>query len=164
VTLWWFFITQWFFGPPIIDRSFMLTGGQCELLKEAQIWNVDMGKTRMFVSSAACKLAGGKWKGGHDISGHVFLLVLGSAFLWMEVLHVLLRATGSKDERVIVGKELGPRNEEVEGEAAEVNKHWDLGVKIMLGTALFFWWMLLMTAAYFHTWLEKASDIWLVAL
>ena len=38
-------------------------------------------------SGPACKAAGGRWYGGYDISGHVFMLVLSSAFLLYE-LHI----------------------------------------------------------------------------
>ena len=33
------------------------------------------------------------------------------------------------------------------------------GVKLALGVAGFSWWMLLMTAAYFHTWFEKFTGL-----
>lgn len=33
------------------------------------------------------------------------------------------------------------------------------GVKFSLGVAALMWWMLLMTAAYFHTWFEKFTGL-----
>jgi len=33
------------------------------------------------------------------------------------------------------------------------------GVKIALGVAALMWWMLLMTAAFFHTWFEKFTGL-----
>ncbi|KAL8863747.1 MAG: hypothetical protein Q9198_010374, partial [Flavoplaca austrocitrina] len=33
VTFWWMLVTQWCFGPALIDRGFRLTGGQCELMR-----------------------------------------------------------------------------------------------------------------------------------
>ena len=62
------------------------------------------GGGREFVTSQACKQIGGVWKGGHDISGHVFILVLGSASLMAELLPVLARRNGFNEERKIVGK------------------------------------------------------------
>src|SRR6187402_275261 len=55
VTVWWIFVTQWFFGPAIIDRGFTLTGGQCELVEQAKSGSVDMDDTRQFVTGVACK-------------------------------------------------------------------------------------------------------------
>ena len=143
VTGWWVLVTQWCIGPPIIDRGFRITGGQCELLR-SEAGREEMGEVREALTAAACKLAGGQWKGGHDISGHVFLLVLGGAAMGLEILG-------------------GLSNQEVEGQRGRINK-WGSGV--VMGVMGLSWWMLLMTAAYFHVWFEKVSDIlsgiWLV--
>jgi hypothetical protein len=158
VTIWWIFVTQWFFGPAIIDRGFTMTGGQCELLQEAKEGNIPMSAERQFYTGMACKAVGGKWKGGHDISGHVFLLVLGSMFLLEEVLHVVLRSAKAKEERTIIMSDGAVKSAEVEAEipsgAPELGQ-WDLGVKVVLSVSGLSLWMLLMTAAYFHTWFEK---------
>jgi hypothetical protein len=159
VTVWWIFVTQWFFGPAIIDRSFLLTGGQCELVEQAEAGNVDMDPTRQFVTGVACKAVGGKWRGGHDISGHVFLLVLGSMFLLEEVVHVILRSSAAKEERTIIMDDGAVKSADVEApssrDAAAEGSVWTLGVKIILGVVGLSLYMLLMTAAYFHTWFEK---------
>jgi hypothetical protein len=158
VTLWWIFVTQWFFGPPIIDRGFVLTGGQCELVDRANAGRVDMDSTRQFFTSVACKAARGQWKGGHDISGHVFILVLGSMFLFEEVLHVVLKSSKNKEERTIVMNDGAVKSAEVEAEAeicSDNSSNWTLGSKITLGVSAMSVYMLLMTAAYFHTWFEK---------
>jgi len=163
VTVWWIFVTQWFFGPAIIDRGFTLTGGQCELVREAELGKIDMSDTRQFVTSIACKAVGGKWKGGHDISGHVFILVLGSMFLLEEVLFVLLRSSRSKEERTILMSDGAVKSAEVEARgdnivtASEIHGQFNLAVKVVLGVTGLSIWMLLMTAAYFHTWFEKVS-------
>ena len=137
VTFWWMLVTQWCFGPALIDRGFRLTGGQCELMR-SDTARQDMSDVREFVTGAACKLAGGTWKGGHDISGHVFILVLGSATLGLEVLGAMVN-----DQRA-----------EAEEKQARLGK-WGWG--IVVGVVGMSWWMLLMTAAYFHTWFEKVS-------
>lgn len=126
----------------------------------------EMSKTTEYFTSQACKSVGGKWTGGHDISGHVFLLILGSALLWMEVLPTLLRASGLHEERRVrvgSGKVVKTRSI-VDGtvkmgdyvpqsrEEKEVTK---LSVKVVVGIVGLMWWMLLMTAAFFHTWFEK---------
>jgi hypothetical protein len=158
VTVWWIFVTQWFFGPPIIDRGFTLTGGQCELVAAADAGHAEMDNTRQFVTGAACKAIGGKWSGGHDISGHVFILVLGSMFLFEEMLHVVLKSAKTKEERTILMNDGAVKSAEVEAEAGvETEGVWTLGSKIVLSVGALSVYMLLMTAAYFHTWFEKVS-------
>ena len=155
ITLWWIIVTQWFFGPPLIDRGFRLTGGQCELLKSEDA-RAEMGEMRVLLTSAACKAAKGKWVGGYDISGHVFLLVLGSASLWLEILPVLRIF---REERVIrhqngeiksVETAISAMASDKDEEKESVN-----GITLPLAVGGLSWFMLLMTAAYFHTWFEK---------
>ncbi|KAH8898177.1 hypothetical protein GQ53DRAFT_759460 [Thozetella sp. PMI_491] len=166
VTLWWIFVTQWFFGPAIIDRGFRFTGGKCEVVESA----VEKGTadTAEMFTAVACKAAGGKWRGGHDISGHVFLLVLGSFFLLQEVGWVVLRARerASEERSVVMG------DGAIKSASAE-SQHHDSGASsegglghggrfaaVVVGLS---WWMILMTAIYFHTWFEKLTGL-LVAL
>lgn len=163
VTVWWAVVTQWFFGPPLIDRGFRFTGGQCELLRSVE-GKDSMPDTREYFTAAACKAVGGAWKGGHDISGHVFLLILGSALLWLEVLPALTRAEGLRDGRRIMlrdGKVASVAVEKeldigTEGKGDQVTR---TGVKVALGVVALMWWMLLMTAAFFHTWFEKFTGL-----
>lgn len=161
-TTWWVLVTQWCFGPPIIDRGFTMTGGACEFVEMVK---KDKGLTtpgQRFVSGMACKAHGGKWYGGHDISGHVFLLVLGSFFLFEEVLFAISKASRAKEERVVLmgNGEMKPADaalpviDRVDLDA-ELESPWDAGVKVALCVGALSIWMLLMTAAYFHTWFEK---------
>ena len=140
-----------------------------------------MGDSRVatIAKGALCKAAGGKWHGGHDASGHVFLLVLGSGFLLMELIYEVLQSRallGGRDERTIISRRRdgGLVVMSVEEEKLQVNKVLAgetskpdvqesaigpsvLGVRVVLLIAVLAWWMLLMTASYFHTWFEKAS-------
>ncbi|KAF7563978.1 hypothetical protein G7046_g100 [Stylonectria norvegica] len=162
VTSFWFLVTQWCFGPAIIDRGFRWTGGKCELAQR----EVEMGDTSLgeMLTGVACKAAGGKWKGGHDISGHVFLLVLGSTFLMQEVGWPVLRWSGWQQEErsvVMLDGALKSANVESETPVGEGAGQPALGVggKIafsILGLSI---WMLLMTAIYFHTWFEKFTGL-----
>jgi hypothetical protein len=156
VTIWWIFVTQWFFGPAIIDRGFVLTGGQCELVEAAEAGHVEMDGARQFFTGVACKTVGGKWKGGHDISGHVFLLVIGSMFLFEEVLHVVLKSPTTEEERTVYMGDGAIKSANIGAESGEYGI-WTLGAKVVLGVAGLSLYMLLMTAAYFHTWFEKVS-------
>ena len=167
VTMVWVAVTQWFFGPPIIDRSFRWTGGQCELVEGTSAYDAmktaEMGGVREVFTHAACKTIGGQWEGGHDISGHVFLLVLGSALLWLELLPVVLRMEGLRDARRIRMADGLVRNAAVESEEraddSNVPKELGIGGKAALAVAGLSWWMLLMTAAFFHTWFEKFTGL-----
>ncbi|PTB66256.1 alpha-galactosidase [Trichoderma citrinoviride] len=162
VTGWWFFVTQWFFGPPIIDRSFRWTGGKCELAQREV--SVGAGTVKEMLTAVACKAAGGKWKGGHDISGHVFLLVLGTAFLMQEVGWPALRFSGwLGEERSIVMSDGAVKNASVESETAVGHgagePAFNIGGKTAIGFIALSLWMLLMTAIYFHTWFEKFTGL-----
>jgi hypothetical protein len=163
----WYLTTQWFFGPPLIDRSFLLTGGACQRIKDGK---ADMEPIEFALTNAACKMQGGTWSGGIDISGHVFLLILGSGMLWMEVLPVVLRVAGLREERRVVQRDATVgyagalhRTEKADGEedvsAAVVPHKTGLGVRVVIGVCALSWWMLLMTAAYFHTWTEKLGGL-----
>jgi hypothetical protein len=160
VTVWWVFVTQWFFGPAIIDRGFMYTGGACELVAEEVAGGLPLLEAERLVSGMACKAVGGKWAGGHDISGHVFLLVLGSMFLFEEVLYVVLRKPLA-EERTVVMQDGSVKSAAAESKNEDSGKGqpWDLGVKAALGVGVLSIWMLLMTAIYFHTWFEKVGVV-----
>ncbi|KAK8064691.1 hypothetical protein PG994_007329 [Apiospora phragmitis] len=169
VTGWWFLVTQWCFGPALIDRGFRLTGGQCAVAESNVVQGDKHAGARDFATAVACKAAGGRWSGGHDISGHVFLLVLGSWFLLQEVGWVAVRVgalTGRRDERTVVMgdgavKGAGVVAEKSEGQEDTTDAHRTLGLGgrfalVVVGLCL---WMLLMTAIYFHTWFEKFTGL-----
>ncbi|KAK0738774.1 inositol phospholipid synthesis and fat-storage-inducing TM-domain-containing protein [Schizothecium vesticola] len=172
VTMWWVFVTQWFFGPAIIDRGFRWSGGKCDVaVARADAGVADTGEA---FTSAACKSMGGKWSGGHDISGHVFLLVLGSFFLVQEVGWVAARwAQYVREERSVVMYDGAVKGAGVEMERAERYGGEDVTVTIaealgnggslVAGVVGLSGWMLLMTAIYFHTWFEKFTGL-MVAL
>ncbi|KAJ1905988.1 hypothetical protein LPJ81_001612 [Coemansia sp. IMI 209127] len=80
-TLYWVAMVRWCFGPPLLDRLFVLTGGSCALSEPP---------ASASASLSACRAAGGRWVGGHDVSGHCFLLLHSALFLVEEVLVPLL--------------------------------------------------------------------------
>lgn len=167
ITLSWLFTTQWFFGPGLVDRSFRITGGHCEAKTPSPdplITNQSPVDFSTLSSSIACKSAGGHWRGGHDISGHIFMLVLSSAFLLLELYladrhsehpSVSPRAAASlahdmtEEERKSIG---GWESESV----ARVRVWARYFVWIVVGLDV---WMILMTAIWFHTWPEKLSGL-----
>ncbi|KAJ1851176.1 hypothetical protein LPJ73_003127 [Coemansia sp. RSA 2703] len=81
-TLYWWLLTQWCFGPPLFDRLFVRTGGAC---------HAPEGHALLHASQLSCRAAGGRWDGGHDVSGHCFLLLHSGLLLAEEVLVPLLR-------------------------------------------------------------------------
>jgi hypothetical protein len=169
VTLSWIFTTQWLFGPALIDRSFTITGGHCEarpLELSETLQPVDLSGMH---SSVTCKMAGGRWRGGHDISGHVFMLVLSSAFLLLELYlsdqnsahpHVSDRAAAavakgmSEEERRSIGG----------WESENMAKFRMYSRYLVWGVVALDLWMLMMTAIWFHTWLEKVSGLLIASL
>ncbi|PFH63109.1 hypothetical protein XA68_17753 [Ophiocordyceps unilateralis] len=148
-TGWWMLVTQWCFGPPLIDRGFRWSGGKCE----------DLGDD--FLTAVACRAAGGRWRGGHDISGHVFLLVLGSLFLMQEVGWPLARTRGlGVDERCVVMNDGAVKGAGVEADGEQTTQQgMGPAAKTAIGVVVMKLWMLLMTAIYFHTWFEKFTGL-----
>jgi Inositol phospholipid synthesis and fat-storage-inducing TM len=169
VTLSWIFTTQWLFGPALIDRSFTITGGHCEARPESDHKsfnaNIDIS---IIMTSPACKAAGGRWRGGHDISGHVFMLVLSSAFLLFE-LYLADRhsAHPSVSPHAAAGVAAGMTEEEkrsVGGWESETLAQVRIYSRYLVWTVVSLdFWMLLMTAIWFHTWPEKLSGLILSA-
>lgn len=169
----WYAMTQGFFGAPLIDRGFRFSGGACHAVladdAEAHAEAQRLSDTELVFTHAACRLAGGAWKGGHDISGHVFLLVMGSAMLWFEILPTVLTLPGLREARRVKeadggvrsagGKGIGVATRDTDGEAEGGGSLRWIVERIAVGVAGVSWWMLLMTAAYFHTWLEKLTGL-----
>ncbi|KAI9721895.1 MAG: SNF1-interacting protein [Chrysothrix sp. TS-e1954] len=196
-TLLWFLTTQWAFGAPLVDRGFSLTGGACTPSSRTSIAHaatIDDVHT-----SSHCKRVGGRWRGGWDISGHVFILVLGSGMLWLEMLPVMLPwVKGLAGGRVInvsahEGALVDTRSATVEdsdeaplihssppssgtpshgyntrraqrsSQPPPMHLRRSYGTVLALSVATLSWWMLLMTAAFFHTWTEKVGGLLLAA-
>jgi hypothetical protein len=167
VTLCWFLTTQWFFGPPLIDRSFTITGGHCEYpsVETSVSFKGDM---TTLTSAIACKAVGGRWRGGHDLSGHIFMLVLSSAFLFCEKFISDVHSAHPNVSPTVAAK----LAHELTDEERKAMGGWEseLSARIRLWSTRFTWtvvaldfWMILMTAIWFHTWLEKLSGLLLAA-
>ena len=126
-------------------------------------------------TSLSCKAAGGTWLGGHDISGHFFMLVLSSAFLFLEFF-ISETQYGShvRSAHPHISPDAAAR---IAREASEEEKRavggWESEEDVggpRLWTRYFVWtvivldvWMLLMTAIWFHTLFEKMSGLALAA-
>lgn len=127
---------------------------------------------KAILTGAACKAAGGSWNGGHDVSGHVFMLVLASAFLALEALGTSaptspVHNNNNNNSSVVAGTENnndinGIDKDELDGENAanknQLSIYASRFVWVVIGLS---WWMLFMTAIWFHTWLEKVSLVFI---
>jgi len=164
VTVSWILTTQWFFGPALIDRSFTITGGYCE----PQLGNTSGVKeaidTAAISSGFVCKAAGGRWRGGYDISGHVFMLVLSSGFLLYE-LHIADRDSSHPSVSPQAAARLAHDMTEEERKAVG-GWETETQARIRIWSRYFVYtvvgldiWMLMMTAIWFHTWLEKLAGL-----
>lgn len=158
-TIWWIFFTQWFFGFPIMDRVFVFTGGQCVIDKNVghpflHLFQANgRGKFgSMLVSSYHCRRIRGSWEGGHDPSGHVFLMVHSSLYMFMEGLSqwTSWNQLGSNIRKFLAGLSLSRSKVQVITHFLVENPH------IVLIQLITLWWfMLLMTNIYFHSIYEK---------
>ncbi|KAJ5690955.1 hypothetical protein N7488_011690 [Penicillium malachiteum] len=163
----WYLMTQWFFGPAIIDRSFVMTGGKCqEILRQTGKASPHMStpdQLAVLLSATTCKAAGGAWRGGHDISGHVFMLVLATAMLTFEAIGVGAFSFGSRIEGVCARERKASDPDHDAVRSAEQDGLSGLAVtwslRLVWGVVGLGWWMLFMTAIWFHTWLEKWSGL-----
>ena len=171
ITLTWIMTTQWFFGPALIDRSFTSTGGRC-VPRSGKLGTLTEGVDLSTVTTnLSCKYVGGKWRGGHDISGHFFMLVLSSAFLFLEFF-ISESETRAVHPHISSSAAAQIAKETTEEEKRAVGGWESEGVvKARLWTQYFVWavivldaWMLLMTAIWFHTLFEKVSGLTLASL
>ena len=161
----WLIFANWFFGPPLSERILTATGAVCvPSTNPAQSPVEDLYcRTRTplsstshpaLFSSKSSRSIRAMWKGGHDISGHTFIMVLSSLLLLEDVapcVSVLL-----KRDRV--------RGALVGGECEWVKRlRWTgsryAAVAVSLGLVGLWSWMLLNTAIYFHTPQEKVSGL-----
>lgn len=162
----WYSMTQWFFGPAIIDRGFLVTGGKCEqaldqMGRAASDQTTSVQVDALF-TAAACKAAGGAWRGGYDISGHVFMLVLATAVLIFEAvgagavptsLGARADGEGSRERKASDPDASGPMDRH---DTSGMARAWS--TRLVWGVVILGWWMLFMTAIWFHTWLEKVRS------
>lgn len=154
-------MTQWFFGPAIIDRSFIITGGKCEqALNQVAKASSESSSVELetVFTAAACKAAGGAWNGGHDISGHIFMLVLVTALLAFEAVGAGAvpaspSAAVESDGRERKASDPSALSDDDQDAVAGVGRTWS--IRLVWGVVILGWWMLFMTAIWFHTWLEK---------
>ncbi|GAA5811373.1 hypothetical protein MFLAVUS_004807 [Mucor flavus] len=135
VTLYWYIMTQWLFGPSFIDRIYVLTGGKCSSFLQ------DQGSSEEFAQvfqQQACRQLGGQWAGGHDVSGHCVMLIHASLFFWEELSWMFYNANAFIQMKVH-------------------NRAQYFSIVAVLAIASIWWFMLFMTGVYFHGHFEILS-------
>ncbi|KAF4303635.1 Fat storage-inducing transmembrane protein [Botryosphaeria dothidea] len=142
VTLAWVFITQWFFGPPLIDTLFRFTGGQCELVRDPAARDA-MSDAREYITAATCKPAAVARNPAPPSCAP-------------RACATARRIVMSDGKTRTAGAEA---QRESHAYSAADEKDPGLGVKASLAVMALSWWMLLMTAAFFHTWFEKFTGL-----
>lgn len=171
VTVCWYFYSQWFFGVPIMDKVFLLTGGSCYNIPESKpptpdsplnvmdfsVDGLPKGESMLWsnsISSKQCRRLRGSWFGGHDPSGHVYILTLSASFLLSQILYFysynqlvgrwkkMVRHVSSRWRR---------------GDYLDILRHMVFanGYLFLLTLCVLWYWMLLMTSIYFHSMPEK---------
>ncbi|CCE86682.1 Piso0_005185 [Millerozyma farinosa CBS 7064] len=175
MTFWWVLFTQWCFGLPIMDKVFVWTGGKCQKVAEKELLRHFPGalKDKFFspssdgesfeassITSYTCRKLKGAWTGGHDPSGHVFLLVHSSLYLFLETSQFWgswpsffgsARNLCGKLRRVPADQSAEPKSK-----LAQVVDFFHGTPHFIVFLLLSLWWfMLLMTNIYFHSLAEK---------
>ncbi|GAA5969081.1 hypothetical protein JCM3765_003431 [Sporobolomyces pararoseus] len=147
-SLFWFYLTQktWFgsrTGPSISSRILRQSGAICVPSTLSSDSTLGGG------GAAICTGAPGEyWKGGHDVSGHSFMMIHCSMFLF-ELVHPLLPSLLPK-YFTSTSTRTQPRKLPL---AVQTTAWFSIGV---MGLC---WWMLLMTSLFFHSPAEKLSGV-----
>ena len=109
VTLAWLAFTGWFFGPPLIERVVLASGGQCVVSVPGSGEVIDVPieychtkstlspatHPTLFTSLTTDFTTTTPWSArprlrrGHDVSGHIFLLTMSILFLTDQITHSL---------------------------------------------------------------------------
>ncbi|GAA6023562.1 hypothetical protein JCM11491_005345 [Sporobolomyces phaffii] len=147
--LFWFYLTQktWFgsrTGPSISHRILRTSGAICVPANLSS-----SSSSTVTADATACTGAPGEyWRGGHDVSGHAFMMIHCAMFLF-ELVHPLLPS-------------LLPRYFAATS-ARTQPRRLPLAVAATAWTSIavmaLCWWMLLMTSLFFHSPSEKLSGV-----
>ncbi|KAI0030003.1 inositol phospholipid synthesis and fat-storage-inducing TM-domain-containing protein, partial [Vararia minispora EC-137] len=151
-TISWLAFTAWFFGPALLERVTLLTGGIClvhledcldvpvpveyclnrERISYASHPHLFPTPFQAFEGSPRMP----RLRRGHDVSGHIFLLTLSALFLGDQIRQSILQTTRRR-------------------------RSWPLAYALFGAQALFHLWLisLWITSVYYHTAAEKFSGL-----
>ncbi|GAA5999759.1 hypothetical protein JCM10207_005895 [Rhodosporidiobolus poonsookiae] len=174
-TLFWFYLTQatWFgtrLGPSLAFRILRGSGAVCvpSALSSAgadSSGGLHADGPRDPAAVPVCTGARGEyWRGGHDVSGHAFMMVHTALFLF-ELVHPLLPALFPRFFRLAhptstaaVKKDDAPVDP-VLAAAPRLNPLVALAGYATVAVIALSWWMLLMTSLFFHSPAEKLTGL-----
>ncbi|GAA5958310.1 hypothetical protein JCM21900_001347 [Sporobolomyces salmonicolor] len=150
-TLFWFYLTQatWFgttLGPSVSHRILRSSGAVC--VPSALSSGLHGDGPRAAAGEACTGQSGEYWRGGHDVSGHAFMMLHCALFLF-ELVHPLLPSLLPAYFRATT-PEARPRTLPRAVKATA----WAAIAVIALC-----WWMLLMTSLFFHSPAEKLTGV-----
>lgn len=165
----WLLFANWFFGPPLSERILTATGAVCVPSGDPQESPVEelYCRTRTPLSSSShpalfsssslkSKSIRAMWKGGHDISGHTFIMVLSPLLLLEDIAPYLAALLGPNSAFI---KSLFPQGTWLHAARTRWTPAAKGAVAATLGLVGLWSWMLLNTAIYFHTPQEKVSGL-----
>lgn len=161
-TGWWILFTQWCFGLPIMDKIFIYTGGKCtnihpskvkphlaSVLSKSLTDELQEFYESKIISSSVCRSLRGHWVGGHDPSGHVFLLIHSSLYLFFEISQFW-------PGWPLVISDMKKLSHDLKLGRFTLHHYIMKNPSILVIWLIGLWWfMLLMTNIYFHSILEK---------
>ncbi|SNX86423.1 related to SCS3 - protein required for inositol prototrophy [Melanopsichium pennsylvanicum] len=168
-TSFWLLFANWFFGPPLAERILTYTGAVCvpntelqspidELYCRTRTPLSSSSHPALFSASSSSKTIRPMWRGGHDISGHTFIMVLSSLLLLEDIAPYLAQLLGRGSLRKFLFQGQQYSNAFVPGRVL-----WTMKAKAAVAATLALvglWsWMLWNTAIYFHTPQEKVSGL-----
>ncbi|TIC72801.1 hypothetical protein E3Q00_03588 [Wallemia mellicola] len=155
----WFLFTNWFFGDSLLHRIWLITGAQC-VREEDNLEGTPATPLLVPVNHLECypqplnsadisaPLKAAKWVGGHDVSGHTFLLMLSAYVIFVTLKPCyshLIRVNSVKDEKAPLQSGLSILHK--------------VAVYFSIALLLLWIWMLLVTCVYFHTPYEKFTGL-----
>lgn len=167
-TVWWVLFTQWCFGLPLMDKVFVWTGGKCTSIAHDQLFKQvpSFGTSGLYtelesqvqyesraITSYMCRKLKGSWEGGHDPSGHVFLLIHSSLYLFSEALPFWVSWSALKGQLCRFSESWQSSSESKP--ALLMHLFVQTPHTITIPLIGLWWFMLFMTNIYFHSIAEK---------
>ncbi|PWN32251.1 uncharacterized protein FA14DRAFT_86545 [Meira miltonrushii] len=192
-TILWVFFARWFLGPPVMERIRHYTGAVCVpvhhstpqtsssainslLPSTIETQHCYTGASlsekshpQLFNSFGTSNVSAGilrpRWKGGHDISGHTYILIISSLYLLEEITPFLPYLFPTSFHQSIASILPRPLWAPVNPFSASAQQSQTLATRNLIAIsailALLTLWTgsLMVTSIYFHTPQEKVSGL-----
>lgn len=144
-SLYWYYLTQasWFGKSfPSISKVILHSTGAVKVPST-------FGGSQLPGESGVESLvgSGAYWKGGHDVSGHTFMMVHSTLFLYQLIQPSLPKVF--PEFYTSSSAPVAPRRNQPISFALRISTF------VVMGVMVVWWWMLLMTSVFFHSPTEK---------